>query len=89
MSRATKTEAQPMPARKFRDLSGNAADLLYGLFDRARDNLSADDLASLSAAGDAAQSTVRNLADLCEGLGCLILGDGNYSDAGGSGRDLD
>ena len=65
------------PTRQFRDLIGDAADLLHGLFDRARDNLSDDDLASLSAAGDAAQSAVRNLADLCEGLGCLILGDGN------------
>ena len=53
-----------------------------GCFDRARDSLSDDDLACLPAVGDAAQSTVRNLADLCEGLGCLILGDGNYSDAG-------
>ena len=77
MNRATKTEAQPTPARKFRDLSGNAADLLHGLFDRARDNLSADDLETLSFVGDAAQSNVRNLADLCEGLGCLILVDGS------------
>ena len=77
MSRATKTEAQPTPARKFRELSGNASGLLHGLFDRARDNLSDDDLESLSTAGDTAQSTVRHLADLCETLGCLILGDGN------------
>ena len=65
------------PTRQFWDLSGNSADLLYGLFDRARDNLSHDDLASLSIAGDTAQSTVHHLAELCEGLGCLILGDGS------------
>ena len=65
------------PARQFRAISGNASDLLHGLFDRARDNLSDDDLESLSIAGDTAQSTVRHLADLCETLGCLILGDGN------------
>ena len=77
MSRATKTEAQPTPARKSRELSGNASGLLHGLFDRARDNLSADDLASLSVAGDTAQSTVHHLAELCDGLACLIASDGS------------
>ena len=70
------------PAREFGRLGPNTSDLLHGLFDRARDNLTADDLATLSIAGEAAQLSMRFMADLCEGLACLVASDGDTEGMG-------
>lgn len=62
--------------------------LLSGLFERAAPNLSQDELSAIAGRAEDATSLVRQVADLCEGLGCLVADDegpgsiGSFRDTG-------
>lgn len=51
--------------------------LLRGLFKRAEDRLTDDELATVSESSAEAENIVGHIATLCEGIGCLVAADGD------------
>ena len=74
-----------LAAVAFPQFHADTSSLLLGLIERASENLSADDLAHISGMTEDAECMVRQIATLCDGLGCLVAADGENGKSAGTG----
>lgn len=64
----------------------HAGDLLRGLFKRAQDQLTDEELLKASMLGEEAMNVIGHIELLCNGIGCLVSCDVDRKDGAGMGN---
>lgn len=65
------------PQRSALPVAITAGSVMAGLWDKTKDNLSWEELEWFSGATEQAETMVRDMQDVIEGVGCLVCSDGD------------
>ncbi len=80
------TETVSRPAAELSPLvTHDATELVLGLFSRATDKLTENDLINLLNCEEDAKQNLRHLAQVCASVGCMVVNEGQERSKGGQG----